>query len=413
MALTGHPGAAPMAVGVAVADRIDHLLDLVGALAPLPPGFDPAAALTGRAGCFGFTRRGRTSANGSCRLLPADGGWVAPNLCRPEDYDAVPALTGTEPGADPWVALAAAAAADADALVDCARLLGVAIGDLRPRRRPRGVDPAGPDGGSVALERSAGAAEVVTGEALPRIADGAATGGRRRPLVVDLSSLWAGPLCARILTDCGYEVVFLDSVGRPDPTRALPAWWGWLRRGQRSFRADLRSGPDRDRLAELLQQADVVIEASRPRALQGLGLDPSRLRLRPGAVWVSITGYGRDGAEPQRIAFGDDAAVSAGLVGWDPDGPVFCGDALADPITGLTAAAAVLTARAADGGVLLDVAMAAAAAAAAVGPVGCQASVEPAGGTGWTVTCGHGTVPVQAPAVPMAPRQPHTAATHR
>ena len=82
------------------------------------------------------------------------------------------------------------------------------------------------------------------------------------------------------------------------------------------------------------------------------------LRAAPGRVWISVTGYGRDDPD-QRVAFGDDAAVAGGLVAWGPDGsPVFCGDAIADPLTGLFAGATALAALAASGGFLVDVAMA-------------------------------------------------------
>jgi crotonobetainyl-CoA:carnitine CoA-transferase CaiB-like acyl-CoA transferase len=41
------------------------------------------------------------------------------------------------------------------------------------------------------------------------------------------------------------------------------------------------------------------------------------------------------------VAFGDDAAVAGGLVGRSAAGPVFCGDAIADPLTGLESVLAV------------------------------------------------------------------------
>ena len=62
------------------------------------------------------------------------------------------------------------------------------------------------------------------------------------------------------------------------------------------------------------------------------------------AVWVSITGHGRTGADRDRVAFGDDAAVAGGLVVHDDRGPCFCADAVADPLAGLVAAAACLDA---------------------------------------------------------------------
>ena len=72
-----------------------------------------------------------------------------------------------------------------------------------------------------------------------------------------------------------------------------------------------------------------------------------------GTTWVSITAYGR---AVDRVGFGDDVAAGSGLVAVDGDGhPVFAGDAIADPLTGLTAA--VLAARAPASGALLDIAM--------------------------------------------------------
>ena len=57
---------------------------------------------------------------------------------------------------------------------------------------------------------------------------------------------------------------------------------------------------------------------------------------------MSITASGRDSP---RVGFGDDVAAGAGLVACDQAGqPVFCGDALADPLTGLAAAELALTA---------------------------------------------------------------------
>jgi crotonobetainyl-CoA:carnitine CoA-transferase CaiB-like acyl-CoA transferase len=61
------------------------------------------------------------------------------------------------------------------------------------------------------------------------------------------------------------------------------------------------------------------------------------------------------------VAFGDDAAVAGGLVGWTGDGPaaepVFCADAIADPLAGVCGALAVAQSRAAGGGELLDLSM--------------------------------------------------------
>jgi crotonobetainyl-CoA:carnitine CoA-transferase CaiB-like acyl-CoA transferase len=111
-------------------------------------------------------------------------------------------------------------------------------------------------------------------------------------------------------------------------------------------------------LLALLERADVVVESSRPRALEALGLHVERVRDRnPDVVWLSITGYGATGPGRNWAALGDDAAVGAGLAVPTADGPVFCADAIADPLAGLHAAVAVVAALVARRGVHIDVAL--------------------------------------------------------
>jgi hypothetical protein len=122
---------------------------------------------------------------------------------------------------------------------------------------------------------------------------------------------------------------------------------------------------------------------------------------------VSITACGRD---VDRVGFGDDVAAAAGLVAYDDHGrPAFCGDALADPITGLTAAVRALTAAR---GSLVDVSMAAvvagtldpgAPATGAAGPTGAPGNTGTpvptarAGRTGWVLDTAEGAIPVYPP----------------
>ena len=123
--------------------------------------------------------------------------------------------------------------------------------------------------------------------------------------MVDLSALWAGPLCASLLAAAGAEVVKVESTARPDAARLgspvlLPA--AQRRRSGTSWWTS-RPRPGREALADLVATADVVVESSRPRALEQLGIVAER-ELRPDptgpAIWVSITGHGRSVA-PGRV----------------------------------------------------------------------------------------------------------------
>jgi hypothetical protein len=295
---------------------------------------DAATVLAGRAALLGLSRQGRISAGGATRLLSAADGWCAIALPRNEDREAVPALleSDTAPG-EPWAALAAwAAQRSAAAVVARARLLDIAA----------------------AVLGEAGAAR-------PAVRSIAHTAGPRRLnglLVADLSSLWAGPLCAQLLARAGAIVVKVESCARPDGTRrGEPAFFDWMNFGKLCYAVDFDS--ETTALGELLAAADVVIEGSRPAALARRGLGAVDISGRAGRVWLRIGGHA---AQPDRAAFGDDAAVAGGLVGADADGPVFCGDAIADPLSGLEAARAVLQSLRRGGGDLIEVSMAAVAA---------------------------------------------------
>lgn len=309
----------------------------------LPVEVDVEALLFGRAAQLGLRSRGRISANGSCHLMRAADGWVGVNLARPADREALPAVVrgGVDPD-DPWPALAAfASGRDAVAVAARCQLLGI---------------PA-----AVLDDETVTASEAVTVH----------HHGQRRPmpvatdepaLVLDLSAMWAGPLCARLLGLTGMRVCKVESVHRPDGTRTGdPRFFEHLNGEKEMVALDLRTDAGRSALARWVEQADVVVEASRPRALEQLGIVATDvLASQQGKTWISITGYGRSGDAAAKVAFGDDAAVAGGLVGHDEAGlPVFCGDAIADPMSGLCAAAGAFECVAAGGGALVEVRMAA------------------------------------------------------
>jgi crotonobetainyl-CoA:carnitine CoA-transferase CaiB-like acyl-CoA transferase len=207
--------------------------------------------------------------------------------------------------------------------------------------------------------------------------------------VVDFSALWSGPVCAHLLGRSGMTVVKVEDLARPDGARrGDPQLFEQLHAGHEQAAFDFSAPGDRRSLRALVDSADVVIEASRPRALAALGFDPRTfLGARSGRTWVSITGYGRAGPRSNWVAFGDDAAVAGGLVGMSgPTGPVFCADAIADPVTGVYAAVGALASMASGGGHLVDCSMQSASAFVNAGGV-CRGEhrVEGSGST-WRVS---------------------------
>lgn len=331
-ALTGRPGQAPVAPRAPVADRIAAAADLLTHVTALWGDgvvLDPGAVLSSRAREAGFIRRGDVSANGSCRLFRCVDGWAAVNLARSADLDTVAALLDVSPR-------------DVGGALPVALAEPGTVETLRSLEVPTAVLAESSDLAPIAVRRL-GAPDTV-----------------RRPLVLDLSAMWAGPLCASILRRAGARVIKVESPDRPDGARSgPPRFFEDLHRGKELCTVPFGHAGARPELDGLLQRADLVIESSRPRALRQLGIDAEAwVGERAGRTWISITGYGRNGAGADRVAFGDDAAVAGGLVAHDDQGPVFCADAIADPLTGLYAGLAAAGCVAAGGGYLVDVAMA-------------------------------------------------------
>lgn len=275
-----------------------------------------------------------------CRLLPARDGWLAVNLAREDDIAALPAWLEDERACDPaaWPGLLASRHC-ADLLARAA-LLGLAVaGDGERAANPPPW---------CAVERIA--------PAPPRAAP------LRAPRVLDLSSLWAGPLAAQLLRLGGAQVVKLESSARPDGARQGHAgFYRLLNGGKASVSVDLRQDAGRAALRALIAQADIVIESARPRALLQMGIDArAMIAAHPGLTWLAISGYGRAAGDAGRIAYGDDAAVAAGLsqlMRRAHGRRQLVGDAIADPLTGVHAALAAYALYRQGGGALLSVSL--------------------------------------------------------
>jgi CoA-transferase family III len=356
------PPAAPAAPVLARAALLIRAIAILSAGKGNPLRLNPSRVLGYRAAESGFRRQGTVSANGSCRLLPAADGWLAVNLARDTDVRSVPAVLGRELAGDLWAELTEhVAVRPAAEVAIAAQSVGIPAAEL-------GTTPARP----VRFGR--------LGEA-----------GPAPRLVLDLSAMWAGPLCANILHRSGWRVLKVEDTRRPDGARFGPQrFYADLHGSIPAVRLDFGSQHGRSELSRLAGLAGMVVDSSRPRALGELGLVAEDwLRGAPGRVWISVTGYGRDDPR-QRVAFGDDAAVAGGLVALAPDGtPVFCGDAIADPLTGLHAGLAALAAHVVGGGFLVDAAMAgvsADVARPASGPA--VAHVVSGVGQSWTVSHG-------------------------
>ncbi|KZT00500.1 CoA-transferase family III [Laetiporus sulphureus 93-53] len=141
-----------------------------------------------------------------------------------------------------------------------------------------------------------------------------AHGSYTRPLegirVLDLTRVLAGPVCGRTLAAHGADVLLITSPRLP----ALPFLDADTSRGKRTTQLDLTASQDRATLASLVADADVFLQAYRPRGLQEKGFGPEDVaQARPGIVYASLTAYGWEGPWKDRRGFDSLVQTATGF----------------------------------------------------------------------------------------------------
>ncbi|MFG3097417.1 CaiB/BaiF CoA transferase family protein [Streptomyces sp. NPDC048202] len=176
--------------------------------------------------------------------------------------------------------------------------------------------------------------------------------------VLDLATLFAGPLAATMLGDFGAEVIKVEHPLRPDPSRGhgpakdgVGLWWKTLGRNKRTVTLDLSRPGGRETLLRLAATADVVIENFRPGTLEKWDLGwPELSAANPRLVLARVTAFGQFGPYAHRPGFGTLAEAMSGfaaLTGEPEAPPTLPPFGLADSVAALATAYAVLTALAA------------------------------------------------------------------
>jgi CoA:oxalate CoA-transferase len=155
-------------------------------------------------------------------------------------------------------------------------------------------------------------------------------GADARPLegirVLDLSQVVSGPICGRMLSDLGADVVKLEpptgdvirylqpKVG-DDP---VSVYFTWVNAGKRAISLDLRTERGAELARELAASSDVLLENFRPGALEQYGLDHATLLARrPELIYCSINGWGFDNSWSQRRAYAAMVQAEVGRVELD------------------------------------------------------------------------------------------------
>lgn len=173
--------------------------------------------------------------------------------------------------------------------------------------------------------------------------------------VIELATLFAGPLTATFLGDFGADVTKIEHPRQPDASRGhgptkdgIGLWWKVIGRNKRTATLDLSTPDGQEILVRLAAGADVVVENFRPGTLERWNLGYDRLAAaNPGLVLARVTGFGQVGPYARRPGFGTLAEAMSGFAALtgEPDGPPTLPPfGLADGIAALATAFAVMTA---------------------------------------------------------------------
>ena len=174
--------------------------------------------------------------------------------------------------------------------------------------------------------------------------------------VLDLSRVFAGPLCGQVLADFGADVIKVEHPGRGDDTRdwgmrignTETTYYNSMNRNKRSITVDLQTPEGVKIIHDLLAQSDVVVQNFKTGGAEKLGLGYEQLKaLKPDVIYCSVSGYDSSGPEAKRPGYDLVIQGEAGLMalnGIADTPPLKFGVAVVDLMTGMYAAQAILAA---------------------------------------------------------------------
>jgi len=172
--------------------------------------------------------------------------------------------------------------------------------------------------------------------------------------VIDLTTVVLGPYATSLLADLGAEVIKIESPAGEicrdiDASRHVgmgPLFLN-LNRNKKSVLLDLKETDARAELLRLAAGADVFVHNMRPGAIRKLGLDyPTLAALNPRLVYCAAWGFGEAGPYGNLQAYDDVVQAASGLAALNAEEgvPRYLPTILADKVTGLFAANAILAA---------------------------------------------------------------------
>jgi CoA:oxalate CoA-transferase len=172
--------------------------------------------------------------------------------------------------------------------------------------------------------------------------------------VLELARFQAGPRGGMLLSDLGAEVIKIEPPGgeetrrHPPMVRGQSVYFSVYNRGKKSICLDLRSDRGKEVFAALVRKADIVLENFRPGVMAAMGFEYEKLvKLNPGIILVSVSGFGQYGPYRDRPAFDSLGQAMGGLMsltGQTEGHPVGTASSVVDRYTALHATIGTLAA---------------------------------------------------------------------
>lgn len=189
--------------------------------------------------------------------------------------------------------------------------------------------------------------------------------------VLDVTHVWAGPMCTRLLADMGADVIKVESARRTDTGRGeanprggpgstypdgIPGERPWNRaahvnernRSKRDICLDLTHPRGVEAFKRLVANCDVVVESFRSGVMARFGLGYRDLvKVKPDIIMVSLSSQGSTGPESSYGSFGATLEQTAGLAsvtGYLGGDPTTSGTFFPDPVVALLSVGTILAA---------------------------------------------------------------------
>ena len=171
--------------------------------------------------------------------------------------------------------------------------------------------------------------------------------------IIDVTQVISGPLATRILADQGADVIKVEppvgdilrhmgGIGGLSPTFAT------TNRSKRSIVLDLKKEKGLDTLRQLVSEADVFIQNSRPGIAERMGMGEAALRaINPKLIYVSICGFGEEGPYSHKRVYDpliQGMSTLADIQSGQGDRPRLIRVIVPDKVTALTAAQSITAA---------------------------------------------------------------------